>query len=353
MILFAIFCIVVVLFAYLADAFKSDYYLKLSFFIIFIFLALRYEYGNDYISYMDLFYKIDHLDIGSHIEVGWQLLCLLFKPFGFFVMVAALALIQCVVYYGFIKKYVPSRYYSLALFLYLFTPTCFLILSSAMRQSVSVMIFVFAIRYIYEKDIIRYFISIIIAMMFHASAIVLFPVYFLGVFNVMINRTVAVLLFIIYPLMYLVLQYLQIHLGEVVSLYFRDYEMYLDAEMSSFGTGLGFIFNLFVLSLIITKHGLQNKENKLIYKLAILSYYVMPFSYINPMAGRIGMYFLPVLIVAFTSVLINVKGGVVRHSIAAVYSFIAIIAFYKFFESDIWAEGFGVYKTILSANGIY
>ena len=39
----------VVLFAYLAYKNKDDMYLKISFILIFLFLSLRYEYGNDYI----------------------------------------------------------------------------------------------------------------------------------------------------------------------------------------------------------------------------------------------------------------------------------------------------------------
>jgi len=343
----------VVLFAYLAYKNKDDMYLKISFILIFLFLSLRYEYGNDYINYLTLFKSINDVNISSRVELGWQLLCYLFKPFGFFMMLVVLAGVQCVVYYRFIKKYVASKYYSLALFLYLFTPTCFLITSSAMRQSVAIVIFVYAIDYIYKRDFFKYLICIIAASLFHGSAIVLLPVYVLGVFDLRINKFIGLILFALYPLLYFFLPYLQYQINQIVSLYFNEYEIYLGAEIGKMGTGLGFLFNLIIYALFINRLQFKGEEQKLLLKLAILSYLVMPFGFVNPMVGRINMYLQPILIVAFISVLFNIKENGVRYSFIMIYSFIAVLAFYGFITSETWSDSFGVYKTILSAERIY
>ena len=71
--------------------------LLISFILLFLFLALRYNFGNDYIGYFDGFREVNKYsnvtfkDREFHYEAGWLLLCRVFKPLGFFSMVALLA----------------------------------------------------------------------------------------------------------------------------------------------------------------------------------------------------------------------------------------------------------------------
>ena len=66
--------------------------LKAAFVIIFIFLALRYDYGNDYIGYMNAFNALGsnfaHRSTYMLWEPGWLLLNAFFQPFGFFKVAA-------------------------------------------------------------------------------------------------------------------------------------------------------------------------------------------------------------------------------------------------------------------------
>ena len=77
------------LFAYFAQFERKATSLKISFFLIFLFLALRYEFGNDYRNYIDGFIEITTQTkiffTGEQWEPGWNFLHLIFKPFGFFV----------------------------------------------------------------------------------------------------------------------------------------------------------------------------------------------------------------------------------------------------------------------------
>ena len=115
------------------------YGLEVAWIIIGIFLAIRYDFGNDYLGYLDGFNYINswatfQIYEEMHAEPGWQLLCYLFRPLGFFAMVAVLTLFECYVIYRLIKAYVPERYYWLSIFLYVFTPSMMLIGASMMRQ---------------------------------------------------------------------------------------------------------------------------------------------------------------------------------------------------------------------------
>ena len=110
--------ILVVLTAYLAKYRQFKFGLKISFLIIFFFLALRYNFGNDYKGYLTDFLEFNNYDKVSyfniadfHYEPGWLILCRIFKGPGFFAMVAFLAAFNCMAYYFLIHRYVPRRYY--------------------------------------------------------------------------------------------------------------------------------------------------------------------------------------------------------------------------------------------------
>jgi len=83
-------------FAFLAKYKNFRYGLEISFFLIFLFLALRYNFGNDYQSYFRCFNEItnsskidlNYMQYGRVIEPGWIILCWLFKPFGFYWLIA-------------------------------------------------------------------------------------------------------------------------------------------------------------------------------------------------------------------------------------------------------------------------
>ena len=64
--------------------------------ILFVFLAIRYEWGNDYRQYIDKFTvynsidEFNYSDPNERWEVGWIFLYRIFKPFGFFSLVIVL-----------------------------------------------------------------------------------------------------------------------------------------------------------------------------------------------------------------------------------------------------------------------
>jgi len=127
-----IFNMIALLFAWLESSGRYKNGLKISFFTIFLFLSLRYNFGNDYMGYLNSFletnsYNTFNLSSISYkgYEIGWVLLTRLFGPIGFFAMTAILAALTCIVFYRFIRKYVPPQYYWISIFLYVFSPSFF------------------------------------------------------------------------------------------------------------------------------------------------------------------------------------------------------------------------------------
>ena len=353
MILVAIFNSIVVLLSTQAKFKDSNNYLKLSFFLIFCFLAFRYDYGNDYHEYFNYFYSIQYFDIFSKWEPGWQILCLLFKPFGFFSMVAFLAAFQCFVYYRLIKKHVPYQYYWYVVFLFLFKPDNMLVLSSAMRQSLAVCIFFYSIDYLYKKDAIRYCICVYIASLFHASALILLPIFVVGVFNFKINNNVAIILLIIYPLSFLFIYLFADYFLQFTSLYFEKYSPYLYNGGTNFSSGYGFILFFYLYAVIIYNSRLQDGVNLIFFKLAILTYLISPIFLLSSISGRLLFYLQIFLSITISIILFNAKTMYFKLFLLIVYIYFALTEFLSFFDNPTWVDYFKEYKTIFSAKQLY
>ena len=365
-----------IFFAYIAQVKRLRFCLKISFLIIFLFLALRYNYGNDYMSYLNMFFDINQRGFesfrdlwmntflfniispdneelkfvfanSSNVELGWQALCLMFKPFGFFAMIAFLALFNCVVYYFFIKKYVPPAYYWLAVFLYVFSPSLMLTHSSAMRQSVAIALFLIAINYIYEKKFLRYTLLISLATLFHASAIILLPIYLLGVLRFKTSTPIAIGAFLLFLVLFLLKDPLLQAMGVFVSTYASKYEVYQEA--SAIGSGLGVILSSTFLILILLYDKYQNKEISLQFKIAILSFFLIPLSLVVMMIGRLSLYFLPPLITVYPMVLLKMDNYLFKYSFMVIIVLWTLYGLLVFFQSDIYRIPFGTYDTIFSS----
>ena len=357
MITIAIFNIVFVLLAYLAQYKGQAYLLKVSFVLIFLFLALRYDYGNDYRSYLDEFVRLtsysslDYTDETEHFEKGWLFLYFLFKPFGFFALVAVLAAFNCFIYYRLIKKYVLPNYYWLAVFIYVFNVGFMLTQLSSMRQTLAIGIFLFAIDYIKKKNAIRYCLCIGLASLFHSSALILLPVYLIGVLNWTINKKTATILYLIYLLSFLFAQTFLPQINQLVSSNFERYENY--SGSSELGTGLGLIINSILFIIVLYYADFQDNITLIFFKILILCYLLIPFSLILSMLGRAGMYFQPAMIVVFPTILSNIKNSFFKIIFLGAVVILTIYGFNEFFNSEIYSSSYKTYKTIFSAPEFY
>jgi hypothetical protein len=335
-----------VLFAYLAKYKNTQWGLKISFTLIFLFLALRYNFGNDYETYLNAF-----IDITYHGEPGWVFLNWIFRslgPLGFFAMTAGLALFNCAIYYRFIKKYVPVGYYWLAIFLYIFYPDFMLINSSAMRQSIAIALFVFSLDYLCKKDAIRYFLCIGLASTFHLSALILLPVFLLALFNRNNYKFNGAIFISIYISLFIFGESLSLYIKKFVSIFFEKYEVYT-TDTGVYSTGLGFVFLFAMLMLTLYFARLQNKEIGLVFKIAIISFMLMPLNLAILLIGRIGMYFSPATLVVYPIILRNLKKPISRTIFITIILIFTTYKFFQFFYSDIWKDAFGTYQTIFSA----
>lgn len=359
MVTITIFGFLAVWFAYLARFKELRFGLIISFSLIFIFLALRYNFGNDYQGYLQSYInvnrysEINYFENEFGFEPGWLFLYRISKPIGFFGLTALLSLFYCIVYYRFIKAFVPVHNYWLAVFLYIFSPAFMLIQASAMRQSLAIAIFIFSLNYLFKKDAVRYFLSIYVASLFHSSALVLLPIFFLRFIDWRINKTAALVIISVFILLFVfpsTVGRLQILF---VNAYFERYEIYQDFGMGGIGSGLGVIYFSFLLILIMYFENLQDKKTSIIFKIAIISYMFIPLSLPLQFIARLSMYFAPATIIVFPVIQKSIEKQEYKYLFLSTLLIITLLSYIQFFQSDTWSAAYATYKTIFSAPQMY
>lgn len=386
--------VVTVLLAYLAQWQKRATSLKIAFVLIFLFLALRYNFGNDYNNYL-----IGFMEISSNAKIfltdakwepGWRFLHIIFRPFGFFAMVGTLALIHCIILYRFVRRYVPPKYYWLALFIYIFEPYLMLIECSAMRQTVAISLFLLSIDFLIRKKAIGYFICILIGISMHKSALVLLPVFVLAFFQWRLTKPLALGYLLCFISLFIFGEQLFPYIIKFTDIFFHGYVSEYRGGRS-FSSGIGLMFMLFQLISILYYSGLQFKPqngwdsgemeseydidyipydtpesdlspsyntdltvkaNRILFLFAILTYMFIPLGLMIGMVGRVNLYFLPALIVVFPLVLNGSKSAFFRLAFLSALIFFTLFKFMMFFYNPLW-ERFTVYHTIFSAPQIY
>lgn len=353
--------LIALLLTYLEQKNTLKYGMFLGFSLLFLIAAIRYNYGNDYVGYYDIYRDIvsyplsinDILNRGYRYEPGWILLNYLSKPIGgFFALSAFVALIENLVYYRFIKKYVPIDYWVLAVFIYVFSSNFYLLNMSMLRQGLAISLFVWSFDYIKDHRLIIALLVSFLAWSIHRSAIVLFPFVLLPyvmkkqalapVFAVIIGA-----LFILFILANNVTEGVYNSVLQYVDM--QDYSDYYGEDQQSVNYGIGFIINL-IPFLLLLYYLLKGKVSavwqRILVVLASVSTLIIPFGEIVPMIGRIGMYFSAFSIAAMPIVFKWIPRRNLAYITLFLYVFMTLYGYWNFFHSDVWTRSYKEYHTI-------
>ncbi|MBR5509951.1 MAG: EpsG family protein [Lachnospiraceae bacterium] len=137
-------------------------------------LCFRFGQGVDYITYHAIYETIPTvIDLsqgyicGFYPEIGWRLLCALFKVFHapFWVLTMTVGLAEMLLVHRFLKKYVPMKVAGL----FLLYPVLFVTyMVSGLRQGFAMCLFLGVLLPFYlEKKWVSYVIGVIVASSFH------------------------------------------------------------------------------------------------------------------------------------------------------------------------------------------
>lgn len=153
-------------------SFLRSFAYLISFCIILFFNGLRYYVGKDYIGYLNYFDGFTMLQI----EPSFILITIFFRNFnhGFYYLIFTCTFIT---YFLFYRSFISDKvtYIGLGIFLLLFMP----LFNNIIRQAIAVSVFYYSVKFIHQKNFLKYFFLILIAASFHYSAIFLLPLYFI------------------------------------------------------------------------------------------------------------------------------------------------------------------------------
>lgn len=335
---------IAIFFAYCAKSKDKWFGLLFAFLVIWLFLSIRYDFGNDYMAYLEMHQEIEKGSIGDfNYELGWVFINKIIP--NFFLLIVLLSSFNCLVYYNYIKSYVIHDYWWLAVFMYCFNTNFMLIQSSAMRQTVAILIFIISFKYIINRNCIAYMFCCVLAVFFHESALILFPIYWI-VLIPYDKRWYRLLIIVFFLTIYFVANSLQSFVAKIVLLIFQSkYEHFL-VESSQVS-----ILNavLYAILLVIILEFTYNKkfEIRAFAWISILALFTFPLSSIVPMTARLGYYFFPATMVTYTYI-----ARIMPLKMHYLFVFLLILVILRRFEaivySDIWRDHFLIYKTIFN-----
>jgi hypothetical protein len=169
---------------------------KFSFFIalllLFFLSGMRHEVGKDWHAYL-YFYNNTEFTY-KYVEIGYSMINDLFSTMGlnYNIFLFAISFITLL----FIYKVGINLKYKL-IFLFVYFSELFLYLNfSGMRQGIAIAITLFSVKYIMEKRMYHFFVTVGFATLFHFTAIVFIVSYFIYWFRRSVRKDIFIFSFL-------------------------------------------------------------------------------------------------------------------------------------------------------------
>ncbi|WP_423188940.1 EpsG family protein [Alkalibacterium sp. f15] len=308
--------------------------------ILYMFMALRYDYGNDYMSYFNI-----HSSLSSGLNAyggNDQLFRLLNLAIpNFFLLIALVSLFYLIAIWHLIKSNLKVNQYWFAFLLLLVNPYLFLIHLSALRQTLALCFFMFAINYAVKRRLIPYVIFVLLATGMHASALILLPLYFLLTEKPFDKKYAFATMFVLILLLFTPIFDIIVH--QLLEYLPNNYQFYYNQNLQN--SLRATIISSFYLFLIVFNLGnLRGKE--IIYgKLSLIAVIITLLAIKISMITRVGMYFDLFLIITIPQIFSRIENKVNKQVLFAMLISIYLLRYYAFFTNPIW-ESFREYQTI-------
>lgn len=324
-----------------------------SFVLLGVFSILRYQFGNDYKSYMNSYYTI-RKGFDDPFENEFLFSSLNKAMPSYYLMIAVISISFLWVIYKLINNNLCSVFAGIGVLVFVINPYLFFMNLSAIRQCISMCIFIVATKYLLQRKLIKYILLIIVAVGFHSSALILIPIYFF-INDKSMNRMQTILL-IVGMLLLLIEGGLVLNLVEV-SLNVFDNSDYIhhfsqassNSLRATILTGISFVY--------VAINLVNLKGYKLICgKLYLIALFFGMLAFHFSMFTRIQMYFDIFSIVALPAIfeyhIQNTQDKYARltqvYLFPSAIMFVYLARYYTFFTNPMW-ESFSTYHTIFEA----
>lgn len=335
---------------------------EFGFLLLTVYLCIRYDYGNDYLSYLNDFeiYRthnyisvtdFDQLaELQSRGDYGWIIINRVCEPLGFFGMIMLLTVLFMGQLYILIKKYVPPKWYWFSVFLFAFHPMMMVVgVAGMLRQWTVVFIFLCCIDLIRKRKIFLYLAIILAATTIHKTAFLLLPVYFITYFNLNSKHNIISLTLL------LILWYILVPLipdNILMSLFDNDKLAVYGAmvnKKSETGYGISSILVIGMPLLCMAQIRRQDQPVQLLFRLLFLSVLFVPLVYLNTLIGRLVVYFSVFAIVVYPLSIVTLyqKGkGHLCIGIILIFFVYYVYLFADHFTNAVWYDTSFIYHTI-------
>lgn len=329
---------------------NKEYSIRLIFSLIplFLFGALRVDFGLDYSSYEYYFNDVQlyKLITDSRTEIGYYYLNKFLPSFRSLLIFQSLLI--CTAYYYLFKWYVPAKYAWLGfLILLLSAPITIFFMLSGIRNGIAISIFILSTYYIHKRKIIPFAILVFIAYLFHNSILLIAPIaYFVANGKDITTKSIIIWLSVATLIILASTSILLDYVDMFITTYFDRYSTYVDfAKEQGKGAGiLSLVYSLLIstMFLFIMKDKKMTMAENMIVNLTLLFFLS---SLLGPLNMRMSQYFVSFFVVGSVLVVNNCTNKFLK-----ITYFVAIFAF-MLYSLQLWFESpyfsYDVYHSLI------
>lgn len=289
-------------------AYRSVISSLIVFLLVFI-AGFRFHVGMDYESYEEIFNDIRR-GSETEVEIGYLMLCKACVAIGGTAQLVFLiaSIVTIILIYDAYKRTSPNIILTLIIFI------CFgqmyLTIFNAIRQCIAVGIFAYSIKYIQNRQFIKYVVAVGLAASFHSTALLLFPLYW--ILNKKWSKKILIVIFFLVILSSGTIINIILNSPYAVYLFFENYskEASIINYLYLFISFLIFLFSDKIMTRYMDRNIFLNINfiSMLLYAL----YIVFSDSPIVMVVGRFNYYFVFFYAIIFVRILSDIRNKNVR-----------------------------------------
>jgi len=296
--------------------------------------AVRWAIGSDFVTYWSIFLDLQNSNILESLinsrEPLYTALNILAnflfgQEWGIFLLSSLITMLFILLTAEYYKKYL-----SIAMVLLIYFLLFYILSLNIVRQMIALSIILYAFRFILEKKPIKYFIMVIISVMFHQSAIICLLFYFLNIQKESkfwrTKTIIYYLLIILSPIYISLILKLAEHLP-FLSFYFNLYPINYN------GLGLGFLIEVLpviVPAMLFRKRLLELNPNFIFFiNLSLLTFPLRISGYYILWAYRL-MFYASIVQIIIVPIVLNTIQVKTKRIFAYCLFIIVYLAYYVF-----------------------
>lgn len=312
---------------------RNSWTIRLFFLIFFVLLMLRdIAIGTDLKEYQNIFNRCIYLDFRDLPNLRWEIgyttynkvVAIISKEYRIFLIITA-AMILFPIY----KLYIREKAYSVLLIALFINMPCFVMVFSGLRQSIAISIGIFVFMAIEKKKHCLSILLIILAMMFHSSALVLVLLYPAFLLKIKTKH----LLFLIPIMIVFYIYRIQIFTYALKYLPERYTQFYGEVQLSN-SYGMLFLFLLFIsFSFVFLDEAEMTTRDFFLRNILLIATIFQFFVPIHGLIQRCSYYFLIFVPVSLLSVVRAPKKWLKEFSNLAVVVMVVFFITYFFYNA--------------------